>query len=99
MTSHTEGPWTFQARPSGSENHKGFRICGPEFFIALEVIPVDQDGKEGEANARLIASAPELLEMVLEMKAELELIAMEEGAEPYNNPQLNEVLAKATGAA
>lgn len=63
MTSHTPGPWAYHARLSGSENHHGFRI-GAKFFLA-EVMPIDSDGIEGEANARLISEAPELLRLAL----------------------------------
>jgi hypothetical protein len=59
---HTPGPWYSVARLSASENHKGYLVGGgePNQRVA-EVIPVDEDGVEGGANARLIAAAPELL--------------------------------------
>lgn len=58
---HSVGKWTYHAKLSGSENHRGFNVYGRDFCIA-HVIPVDPDGHEGEANARLIAAAPDLLE-------------------------------------
>jgi hypothetical protein len=66
---HTPGPWHFHAKLSGSENHRGYRVYGPgaDGWILAEVIPVDEDGIEGGANARLIASAPELLEALEDM--------------------------------
>lgn len=93
MSAHTPGPWEW-GRDMGFfwvETEKdGYNVAS---------VTNHNDKRENEANARLIAAAPELLEMALELKTELELIAMEEGAEPYNNPRLNAVLAKATGAA
>ena len=68
MTEHTPGPWKYHARLSASENHHGFAISAPthkpsQHRIRIgDVIPMDADGAEGEANARLIAAAPRLLE-------------------------------------
>lgn len=61
MAKHTPGPWVYCTRLSGSENHKGYYIKSKKFVLAFEVIPVDSDGKEGKANARLIAAAPDML--------------------------------------
>lgn len=58
--SHTPGPWTHYPFLSGSENHSGFGVNGNGFRLA-SAHPIDSDGNEGEANARLIAAAPELL--------------------------------------
>lgn len=66
---HTPGPWQYLAKLSGSENHKGYRIvceANGRWWIA-DSSPIDQDGKEGEANARLIAAAPELLDALQAM--------------------------------
>jgi hypothetical protein len=62
MSKHTPGPWDSIARLSGSENHKGYRVVSASRrHLVADVIPVDEDGNEGGANARLIAAAPELL--------------------------------------
>lgn len=61
MTKHTPGPWQYAAKLSGSENHKGYYI-GSEGWALGFVQPGDENGELGEANARLIAAAPELLE-------------------------------------
>lgn len=58
----TPGPWFSVTRLSGSENHHGFKICGNDGWALAEVMPVDEDGIEGKANAHLIAAAPELYE-------------------------------------
>ncbi|WP_051595223.1 hypothetical protein [Dyella jiangningensis] len=62
MSAHTPGPWIDVHRLSGSENHRGYRIASkPSNFYLAEVMPIDSDGIEGGANARLIAAAPDLL--------------------------------------
>jgi len=54
---------------TASENHRGFIIvaragrAGGKWALA-DVQPGDEDGNLGRANARLIAAAPELLEML-----------------------------------
>lgn len=64
---HIPGPWEFAPKLTASENHKGFFIRAEKAnrtgkFAIAEVQPGDEDGCLGEANARLIAAAPELLE-------------------------------------
>ena len=60
--SHTKGHLRYHARLSGSENHRGFYVTDSDRRIIAEVMPIDADGIEGEKLARLIASAPQLLE-------------------------------------
>lgn len=65
--SHTPGPWEYVPKLTASENHKGFFIRAEKAarngkWALADVQPGDQDGHLGEANARLIAAAPELLE-------------------------------------
>jgi hypothetical protein len=55
MTKHTPGPWAVCKAADRSKSHD---IMGNGFHIA-EMIPFD--GQEDTANARLIASAPDLL--------------------------------------
>jgi hypothetical protein len=62
MIGHTKGPWDWATKLSGSENHRGFRVGKDKSWLVADVMPIDSDGKEGAANARLIAAAPELLE-------------------------------------
>lgn len=55
------GPkWTFGVRLSGSENHKGFYIRGGRWIVA-DVMPLDEEGVEGGANAEFIAKSPEII--------------------------------------
>ena len=58
----TPGPWTFYAKLSGSENHRGYCVHGAsiDYWALAEVQPGDEDGDLGRANAALIAAAPEL---------------------------------------
>ena len=63
---HTPGPWEFVPKLTGSENHKGFFLRAEKAarngkWALAEIQPGDEDGKLGEANARLIAAAPEML--------------------------------------
>jgi hypothetical protein len=65
-TAHTPGPWEFVPKITASENHKGFFIRAEKVtrngkWALAEVQPGDEDGNLGEANARLIAAAPDLL--------------------------------------
>lgn len=71
MSKHTPGPWVWYRKLSGSENSRGFGIAqeGKRFAI-VDVYPLDEDGVAGEANARLMAAAPELLEALEEVVAE-----------------------------
>lgn len=59
---HTPGTWAFSPRLSPSENSRGFdlyREANPRRGIAV-IGPIDSDGIEGEANAYLIAAAPDM---------------------------------------
>ena len=67
MSAHTPGPWVHIAKLTASENHKGFFIRAQKaarngLWALADVQPGDENGNLGEANARLIAVAPELLE-------------------------------------
>ena len=73
-TKHTPGPWTVTADGAG-----WYIECAPErghsvAYIMAEIGEEDPDTSddEKEANARLIAAAPDLLALVLEMFAESE---------------------------
>lgn len=73
-SAHTPGPWEFVAKLSASENHKGFFIRAEKAtrngkWALAEVQPADEDGRIGEANARLIAAAPDLLAALVQSHA------------------------------
>lgn len=66
MMKHTPGPWEFVPKLTASADHKGFFVRAEKATrdgkrALAEVQPGDEDGKLGEANARLIAAAPLLL--------------------------------------
>lgn len=60
MAKHTPGPWHVHTMKSKA----GFRIdsAGDEWQWLAEVFQAPDKESEGEANARLIAAAPEMLE-------------------------------------
>jgi len=66
MNKFTPGPWVADGRDISPESNQELSICA--------VMPIDlggekgwHDGKETEANARLIAAAPDLLESLEEL--------------------------------
>lgn len=52
--------WSYTAKLSGSENHKGFYIGIKGVGVFADVMPIDEDGKEGQKIARLMTAAPDL---------------------------------------
>jgi hypothetical protein len=69
MSKHTPGPWKAQLRefPEGQWFLEGqwevVSMCEPERLIAEAAPHIDSDSEE--ANARLIAAAPDLLEALI----------------------------------
>ena len=67
MNKHTPGPWeicrwdskTVEARIQSL--HEDDEDTEPEFLVVADVYGGDLEGSEAEANARLIAAAPDLL--------------------------------------
>jgi hypothetical protein len=93
---HTPGPWDYSAKLSASENHRGFRIWEHgDSWVLADVMPMDEDGKQGEANARLIAAAPELLEALKTCLLIVEHLAAESA--PTTIAEARAAIAKATG--
>lgn len=94
-TKHTPGPWVI-------ETYHGslFKICKPDFKIGDEV------AHRLEADARLIAAAPELLGWLEAVVRQMEY-QHSSGSIVSNDftglmgmvPQLKKVIAKATGGA
>jgi hypothetical protein len=66
MTKHTPGPWEVQSRPDG--------MGGKDMIVYADKRPVcdcfqpynNSNLEEWQANARLIASAPEMLDLIKE---------------------------------
>lgn len=96
MSGHTPGPWEYEHDEHGTQSEiVGQSEC---LFEAVCIIPHDdimEDGwQEMLANTRLIAAAPELLEVLVRLRAML-------GPDP-NSAILHDVdaaIRKATGAA
>jgi hypothetical protein len=87
MTKHTPGPWLVEGRTVYALNDDGYNR-----FSAL-VQDAHTPGDELEANARLIAAAPELLEFAL-------LFLERNGAdETWMTAQARAAIAKARGEA
>ena len=62
QTPWTPGPWDYAPKLSTSENHRGYRVFSPGGSVIADVMPRDKDGIEGDANARVMTAAPELVE-------------------------------------
>lgn len=95
MSGHTPGPWEVVGGGYPGVLH----VKGPPLPITIVTSALDIDfagSLEREANARLIAAAPELLEALLGM-----IVSYELEASPLNPALLKAraVLAKATGGA
>lgn len=64
MTKHTPGPWQFNGPEIYAPNFRGVR---KHHYDVARVLHVMDD--EGEANARLIAAAPDMLQMLRDVDA------------------------------
>ena len=104
MISHTPGPWEFVPKLTASENHRGYFVRAEKttqtgMWALADVQPGDEDGKLGEANARLIAAAPELL-AALRLIKHATSPELDDGGEHEAAYELAcAAIAKATGAA
>lgn len=98
MREHTPGPWQAEeASVRGITQEWFVRVDGDDIAIASDIR--DRNGNHSEANARLIAAAPELLE-ALEDLASLAEAAMREVGEYDIEAELADAraaIAKATG--
>lgn len=92
MTKHTAAPWEFTAS-TPEDGFECFFIHAGEGYSQRQIAAVDgpQDEK-GEANARLIAAAPELLDALLGCRRSLELANFTQEL-----ALVNAAIAKATG--
>ena len=89
MSQHTPGPWT-----NGTLvlNDGSVAVVNPD--LRRRICRVDDDG-DLEANARLIAAAPDLLALVL--KAHKDLCGCQSFGEDCGWPDARAAIAKATG--
>ncbi|PZS88178.1 hypothetical protein [Stenotrophomonas maltophilia] len=109
MSKHTPGPWSY----SKGERHNFFYIDSPSGDVVYVTGSLQPD--HVEANARLIAAAPELLDLLERVTYHMEGgIRLEYPASPEESPQpasewdheadrlageARRLLAKATGGA
>ena len=105
-TKHFPGPWEFVPKLTGSENHKGFFVRAEKAarngkWALAEVQPGDDNGKLGEANARLIAAAPEMLAALRKAAVLLAGTCLHAPElQPHETYEaVNAAIAKATGCA
>lgn len=92
MSKHTQGPWAFQDGDTAVfKDHKG----GPSTVIADcgPYIP------ENQANAQLIAAAPEMLEALKILRARVHHVMGEQKNSSWQNPYIliQEAITKAEG--
>ena len=76
---HTPGPWKAIMRkdaPSGLLGDNGVVrwAIGSKSIAPLAVVRLSMENEQGEANAHIIAAAPELLEILRDCESELEYI-------------------------
>ena len=93
MSAHTPGPWQYLRSPSGP-----IRV-GPSHNCTVAVAPFPPTGDQ-EANARLIAAAPELFDALNALVNAVSPDDNDKSCEPYFRPALKAAraaLAKAQG--
>ena len=77
MSKHTPGPWTLgkgTVRVRTEENEQGHTRLVAECYTTNQGIRYPYDFEEREANARLIASAPELLDVLKDLLYDLDTV-------------------------
>lgn len=84
MSKHTPGQW---------RNHGSHVYAGQKWIVGCNS-PYVSD-REAEANARLIAAAPEMLEALKSVIADLELLGKITGETPDTYGQINSAILKA----
>src|SRR5690606_57464 len=100
---HTPGPWTPMVRPPASFADHGLRALAQVWGGWIVAVPkrlVDRLGHDAEANARLIAAAPELLEALEELLTAVDKAcgtAIPQGSFAAARQAARDAIAKATG--
>ena len=100
MAEHTKGPWRVEACKSRGDEYRYVRTDDPRLRVICRV-PLDHiDGREDEANARLIAAAPELLEALEDLALQADAASPETGMRAEMKEYIvraRAVIAKARG--
>jgi hypothetical protein len=87
---HTAGPWHITSNNG---------ICSESGLHITDVLGYGTTDEQDSANARLIASSPELLEALREAKRWLQVLPVEYRNKPSNPiASIDAVISKATGA-
>ena len=87
MSKHTPGPWS--AEPTPQSSYWDWKVNVSRFYIGI-------DTPHSEADARLIAAAPELLAALRSMVAAVDRQPRESALDGLAD-SAREVIAKATG--
>jgi hypothetical protein len=90
MSKHTQGPWTVDGAVA-TENLDVFGEGGRVAMLDFD----DIDADTLEANARLIAAAPEMLAALMVAKSEMHYFTATRGSEAHE--LVRAAIAKATG--
>ncbi len=87
---HTPGPWKLESSEThGTNGEKRFKICLESGGLIAETSAWWVDTLSAQANARLIASAPELLEALKGLANDPKVLAL--------HPWIEGIIAKAEG--
>ena len=97
-TKHTPGPWKYVYTNEGNDCfHEWYLIEGPKFITIADTPSIRE---ENEANARLIAAAPDMLHALKLAANHLEACAAGHIVDPtmsYSRPFVLGAIAKAEG--
>lgn len=92
---HTPGPWKLEIIHLSTGRNRHVRASSPSRGVA-EVWGPDED-KESDANARLIAAAPELLEALRDIRANCSCCETQPNEPCANCLRCEAAIAKAEG--
>ena len=99
MSKHTPGPWLIDSRCSTHVVALTRPICSAGGY-ANNSVPSDDLASENNANARLIAAAPEMLDMLTEAHNQIEYLSEKFGETGTSNTmcaRIRHLIAKAEG--
>ena len=94
MAEHTPGPWTYREPPESLDRPIAYWVDGPGAGGAMPIADIVTNIAQAEANARLIASSPNLLAVA---KLAQSLLSEEYGDSYEVLKQLDAAIAKAEG--
>ena len=108
MSKHTPGPWMFGIRGDEKPIEKPFDYCGPGFYDNPAIFGSDGNEVVGcdeymifnsEADVRLIAAAPDLLEVLLWWQEQMRNDACDDMGKLLDamSNKASAAIAKATG--